>query len=59
MKSITVKELMNKFSLEVLAGEDQLDRKITKSKAHRPGLEFVGFFEFFRWSLFRCWGEKS
>ncbi|MBM7714556.1 HPr(Ser) kinase/phosphatase [Siminovitchia sp. FSL H7-0308] len=59
MKSITVKELMNKFSLEVLAGEDQLDRKITKSKAHRPGLEFVGFFEFFPMELVQVLGRKE
>lgn len=59
MKSITVKDLMNKFSLEVLAGEDRLDRKITKSKAHRPGLEFVGFFEFFPMELVQVLGRKE
>lgn len=50
---------MNKFSLEVLAGEDRLDRKITKSKAHRPGLEFVGFFEFFPMELVQVLGRKE
>lgn len=50
---------MDRFSLEVLAGEDQLDRKITKSKAHRPGLEFVGFFEFFPMELVQVLGRKE
>lgn len=47
MKSITVKELADRFSLEVLAGGDCLHRTVTKPRAHRPGLEFVGFFEYF------------
>jgi HPr kinase/phosphorylase len=59
VKSITVKELKDRFSLEVLAGEDKLDRKITKSRAHRPGLEFVGFFEFFPMELVQVLGRKE
>src|SRR5699024_5217737 len=33
--------------LEILAGEDSLDRKVSKNKSHRPGLEFIGYFDFF------------
>ncbi|MBS4177804.1 HPr(Ser) kinase/phosphatase [Lederbergia citrea] len=47
MKSLTVKNLVHTFSLAVLAGENQLDRIVTKSKSHRPGLEFIGYFDFF------------
>lgn len=46
MKFITVEGLVDKFQLEVLAGEGQLDRKIIKSQTHRPGLELIDFFDF-------------
>ncbi|MBY0123341.1 HPr(Ser) kinase/phosphatase [Bacillus sp. S/N-304-OC-R1] len=46
MKTITIQQLVRQFSLEVLAGEDQLDRTITKPKTVRPGLEFIDFFDF-------------
>lgn len=44
---MTVEKLVRIFSLKVLAGEKQLHRKVTKPKSHRPGLEFIGFFDFF------------
>lgn len=47
MKSTTVQSLTETFKLEVLAGASCMDREITRSKAHRPGLEFVGYFDFF------------
>lgn len=59
MKAITVKDLINRFSLEVLAGEEHLDRKITKNRAHRPGLEFVGYFDFFPTELVQVLGRKE
>lgn len=46
MKSITVQSLTETFKLEVLAGASCMDREITRSKTHRPGLEFVGYFDF-------------
>lgn len=59
MKSITVKDLVEKFSLEVLAGDSELHREITQSKAHRPGLEFVGYFEFFPMNQVQVLGKKE
>ncbi|MBP1931037.1 HPr(Ser) kinase/phosphatase [Ammoniphilus resinae] len=59
MKSITVGKLAKKFSLEVLAGENHLQREITKSKAHRPGLEFVGHFDFFPTERVQVLGKKE
>ncbi|XEC94719.1 HPr(Ser) kinase/phosphatase [Paenibacillus tarimensis] len=59
MKSITVQELANRFSLEVLAGDTQLDRIITKSRAYRPGLEFVGYFDFFPQEHVQVLGKKE
>src|SRR5690625_3360490 len=46
-KSIEIREVVRAFSLEVLTGEDYLDRKITKSNARRPGLEFIKYLDYF------------
>jgi len=59
LKSITVEKLVKKFSLEVIAGENHLQREITKSKAHRPGLEFVGHFDFFPTERVQVLGKKE
>jgi len=59
LKSITVKQLQEKFRLEILAGEDSLDRVITRSRAHRPGLEFVGYFDFFPMNRVQVLGRKE
>ncbi|MBU5466128.1 HPr(Ser) kinase/phosphatase [Virgibacillus sp. MSJ-26] len=59
MESVTVKHLVNQFSLEVLAGESQLHRPITKARTHRPGLEFIGFFDFFPMEHVQVLGKKE
>lgn len=58
-KSITIADLINKFPLEVLAGEDELERKITRGRAHRPGLEFIGYFDFFPMERVQILGLKE
>ncbi|WP_036747089.1 HPr(Ser) kinase/phosphatase [Paenibacillus sp. UNC451MF] len=58
-KSVTVQDLVNRFSLEVLAGEKELHRPIEKPKTHRPGLEFVGYFEFFQQARVQVLGSKE
>lgn len=59
VKSLTVENLVRKFSLKVLAGENQLQQKITQSRAHRPGLEFVGHFDFFPTERVQILGKKE
>lgn len=59
MKSVEVRELAEKLSLEVLAGADKLDRKIVKARAYRPGLEFVGYFDFFPQEHVQILGKKE
>lgn len=54
-----MKHLVNQFSLEVLAGESQLHRPITKARTHRPGLEFIGFFDFFPMEHVQVLGKKE
>jgi HPr kinase/phosphorylase len=59
VKSIKVKDLVEKFSLKVLAGKDNLDKLITQSRVHRPGLEFVGHFDFFPTDRIQILGRKE
>ncbi|MBU9713035.1 HPr(Ser) kinase/phosphatase [Evansella tamaricis] len=59
MKAITVQDVVNKFSLKVLAGEKHLQRKVTKTRVHRPGLEFVGYFDFFPTERVQTLGKKE
>src|SRR5690625_3985197 len=54
-----VRDLVRNFSLEVLAGEDQLHREITRQRTHRPGLEFIGYFDFFPMNRIQILGQKE
>lgn len=46
MKTIKVANLVDKFSLEVIAGKNQLHKLIKTPQTRRPGLEFSGFHDF-------------
>jgi HPr kinase/phosphorylase len=59
VKSIEVQDLVQKFSLEVLAGADRLNRPIVKARAYRPGLEFVGYFDYFPQEHVQVLGRKE
>jgi HPr kinase/phosphorylase len=59
MKKVTVKQLVDRFNLEVVTGEGHLNREIAKSRAHRPGLEFVGYFDFFPMERVQVLGKKE
>ncbi|THF76272.1 HPr(Ser) kinase/phosphatase [Cohnella fermenti] len=59
MKSITVQRLMDQFKLEALAGAGRLDREVSRPRAHRPGLEFVGYFDFFPMERVQVLGRKE
>lgn len=59
MKSVTVEQLVKRFNLEVITGESFLERTIVKSRAHRPGLEFVGYFDFFPMERVQVLGKKE
>jgi HPr kinase/phosphorylase len=59
VKKVTVKDLVQRFSLKVLAGESQLGKVITQSRVHRPGLEFVGHFDFFPTEQVQILGTKE
>lgn len=59
MKTVTVQSIRDKFQLEVLAGASRMDRSITRPRVHRPGLEFVGYFDFFPMERVQVLGRKE
>ncbi|TWI52961.1 HPr(Ser) kinase/phosphatase [Halalkalibacter nanhaiisediminis] len=58
-KTITVENLVRKFSMKVLAGENLEEKMIVQSRVHRPGLEFVGHFDFFPTERIQVLGRKE
>lgn len=59
MKTVVVKDLVERFQFEVLNDHADLERPISKSKVHRPGLEFVGYFDFFPQERVQVLGRKE
>ncbi|CAM3043254.1 HPr(Ser) kinase/phosphatase [Paenibacillus sediminis] len=59
MKSVTIKNIVDRFSLEVLAGSGQLNQAVTKPRVNRPGLEFAGYFDFFSHAHVQILGQKE
>lgn len=48
VKKVSVRELAEATHLQVFAGEDQLDKRyITVSDVSRPGLELIGYFDYY------------
>jgi len=45
--SITTKEMIEKFDLEILAGAQGITRPIITSELSRPGLEIAGYFNYY------------
>lgn len=58
-KSLSVRELVNQFQLEVIVGADALERPIRRSRVHRPGLEFAGYYDFFPIEHVQVLGKKE
>jgi len=48
MNNITVRELVEAINLEVVTPESSLDRTISKTFLNRPGMELMGFDEYFK-----------
>lgn len=47
MSKVTIKDILKKFNLELITGEDGIDRPVTTSDISRPGLEMAGFFDYY------------
>ncbi|MBI0577673.1 HPr kinase/phosphorylase [Neobacillus cucumis] len=47
MVKVRTKEILEKFHLELMSGEEGINRPITTSDISRPGIEMAGYFEFY------------
>ncbi|WP_096202460.1 HPr(Ser) kinase/phosphatase [Bacillus sp. FJAT-45350] len=47
MAKVTASELIEKFNLEVISGEEGIYRPISTSDISRPGIEVAGFFTYY------------
>lgn len=57
---ITVKNVVDNLKLEVLSGEEYLDREVTRSTSSRPGVEiYSDYFEFYESTRIQVIGTKE
>lgn len=47
MVKVRTKDVMEQFGLEVISGEEGMNRPITTSEISRPGLEMAGYFDYY------------
>ncbi|MEH7547248.1 Hpr(Ser) kinase/phosphatase [Neobacillus bataviensis] len=47
MPKVRTKDIFEKFNLELISGEEGINRPITMSDISRPGIEMAGYFEFY------------
>jgi len=47
MSRVTVRDIVEKFNLELVSGKDGINRPITTTDISRPGLELAGFFDYY------------
>ena len=59
VKEIIISDMVESLQLEVLTSSDALDRKITKPKARRPGLEFIEYISFLPTGHVQVLGENE
>ena len=47
MVKVSTKDMIEKFNLELISGEEGINRPITISDISRPGIELAGFFDYY------------
>ncbi|WP_409302691.1 HPr(Ser) kinase/phosphatase [Peribacillus sp. SCS-155] len=47
MAKVRIKDVIDTFNLELISGEEGINRPITTSDLSRPGLELAGFFDYY------------
>lgn len=47
MPKVRTKDILERFNLELISGEEGIDRPITTSDISRPGIELAGYFEYY------------
>lgn len=59
MNKITVKDLVDTLELEVIAGNNGLNKQIKTKMLSRPGLELAGLFDFYEEDRIQIIGSKE
>lgn len=59
MDDLTVRTIVEEFQLDIVCGEEWLDREITTSDISRPGLEMAGFFDYYPAERVQLLGKKE
>ncbi|WML46011.1 HPr(Ser) kinase/phosphatase [Neobacillus sp. PS3-40] len=47
MSKVRTKDILKKFNLELISGEEGIDRSIMTSDISRPGIEMAGYFKYY------------
>jgi HPr kinase/phosphorylase len=47
LPKVRTKDILEKFNLELISGEEGINRPITMSDISRPGIEMAGYFEYY------------
>jgi len=47
LAKVSTKDILEKFDLELISGEEGINRPITTSDLSRPGIELAGFFDYY------------
>lgn len=58
-RKLTVREIAGGLKLEVLAGQEGLDREVSNPNLTKPGLELAGMFDFYEHSRIQIMGSKE
>ena len=57
--ALTVKEIINDYKLELVAGEKGINNLVTKPQVSRPGIELAGLFDFYEYDRIQVIGSKE
>jgi len=58
-ETVKVKELATALNLEIVTGEEALDRDIRTADVSRPGLELTGYFNYYSHDRLQLFGSKE
>lgn len=59
MAKVRTKDVMEQFHLELISGEEGINRPITMSDLSRPGIEIAGYFTYYPRERVQLLGKRS
>ena len=58
-EAVSIQELVNELQLDVIVGEEYLNRLVKTSDISRPGLELTGYFNYYPFDRVQLFGRKE